>query len=71
MRESTGVMPLPALKATTSPSPRSWKNPAGRATSMRSPAATWSFIQFETTPPGVRLTVTRSSVSTAGAEDME
>ena len=31
----------------------------------------WSFIQLDTTPPGVRLTVTRSSGSTAGDEDIE
>ena len=62
MSERTGVMPLPAAKATTSPSPRELKNPAGRATSMRSPVADESIIQFETMPPGTRLTVTRSSV---------
>ncbi len=65
-------MPLPALKATTSPSPAPRrKKPAGRATSRTSPAARWSFIQLDTTPSGVRFTVTRSSVSTAGEDDIE
>ena len=72
IRESTGVIPLPATKATRSPRPApSRKSPAGRATSTVSPAARWSFIQLEATPPGVRFTVTRSSRSTAGEEDIE
>ena len=71
-RDRTGVMPLPALKATTSRSPApSRKNPAGRLTSTTAPGTTWSLIQLDTGPPGTRLTVTRSSSSTAGAEDIE
>ncbi len=70
--ETTGVMPLPALNRTTSSSPgSSRKNPVGRATSRTSPGARWSFSQFDTTPSGVRFTVTRNSRSTAGEEDIE
>ena len=70
--ENTGVIPLPAAKATTSPSPRaSRKTPAGGATSITSPTCSVSFIQFETMPPGTRFTVTRSSGSTAGQDDIE
>ena len=70
--EMTGVIPLPALKATRSPWPAvRRKKPAGLATSTTSPGARWSFNQLDTTPPVVRLTVTRSSASTAGEEDME
>jgi hypothetical protein len=71
-RESTGVIPLPALNATTSPWPGPRRNtPAGRVASTVSPSLSWSFIQFDTTPPGVRFTVTFSSGSTAGEDDME
>ena len=38
---------------------------------MTSPGASVSFIQFDTTPPGTRLTVTWSSSSTAGEDDIE
>ena len=70
--ECTGVMPLPAQNATTSSSPAvSRKTPAGRVTSTMSPAAKCSFIQFDTTPSGVRFTVTANSGSTAGEDDME
>ena len=75
--ESTGVIPLPALRATRSPPPPKSpppprvNTPAGRVTSMGSPGARWSFIQFDTTPSGVRFTVTLSSVSTTGADDIE
>ena len=70
--ENTGVIPLPALKATTSPSPGPRQNtPAGRVASTTWPGASVSFIQFDTTPPGTRFTVTCSSESTAGDEDIE
>ncbi len=70
--ECTGVMPLPAAKATTSPPPPvRQKTPAGRVASTTSPAVRWSSMKFDTTPPGVRFTVTASSSSTAGEEDME
>ncbi len=70
--ETTGVIPLPALNATTSRSsvPRR-KKPAGRATSTMLPGERWSWIQVDTVPPGTFFTVTRSSSSTAGAEDIE
>ncbi len=70
--ECTGVMPLPALKATTSSSPAvRRKTPAGRVTSRVSPAPSRSSMKFDTTPPSVRFTVTASSGSTAGEDDME
>ena len=70
--ECTGVIPLPALNATTSSSPAvRRKTPAGRVTSITSPAANRSFMKFDTTPPGVRFTVTVRSGSTAGEDDME
>ena len=70
--ECTGVIPLPALKAITSSSPPvRQKTPAGLVTSTVSPSASRSSRKFDTTPPSVRLTVTCSSGSTAGEEDME
>ena len=70
--ECTGVIPLPAQKATTSASPAErQKTPAGLVTSTVSPAASWSIMKFDTTPPAVRLTVTANSGSTAGEDDME
>ena len=71
-KDSTGVIPLPALNATRSPGLGPSRNtPAGRVASSVSPSVSSSFIQFDTTPPGVRLTVTVSSASTAGEDDME
>ena len=68
----TGVMPLPPQKATIGRlASRTQKVPEGRVTSERSPSATWSTSQLETTPPGTRLTVTASSSSVSGALDME
>ncbi len=52
------------------PSPRQ-KTPAGRVDSSVSPAARESAIQFETSPPATRFTVTCSSSSTSGEEDIE
>ncbi len=70
--ENTGVMPLPPLNATISPSPGARrKAPAGTLASTTSPGASVSIIQFDTTPPGTRFTVTVSSSSTAGADDIE
>src|SRR5579872_3958800 len=75
MSEYTGVMPLPAPRATSStgvePVGVSWKYPAGGATSTVSPSTRRSSIQLETTPPATRLTVTCNSTSTAGDDDME
>ncbi len=65
-------MPLPPPKPKTGPDPGSTqKVPAGRATSSWSPTATWSMSQFDTTPPGTRLTVTVRSSPVAGALDIE
>ena len=65
-------MPLPALNATMSPSPGARQNtPAGTLASTTSPGASESIIQFETSPPGTRFTVTCSSSSTEGDEDIE
>ena len=70
--ENTGVTPLPPQNATTGPSPgRSQNTPAGGISSSSSPAATWSWSQFDTTPPGTRFTVTASRSSMAGALDIE
>ena len=70
--EKTGVIPLPPAKATRSPSPGvRRKTPAGQVASISSPASSVSFIQFDTTPSGTRLTVTWSSSSTPGAEHIE
>jgi hypothetical protein len=64
--ENTGVIPLPAQNATISRS--SWgprqNTPVGGDASTRSPGRSVSIIQFDTTPPGTRLTVTANSSST-------
>ncbi len=69
-----GVIPLPPANATNAsesllPS-RNTKRPSGGAACSSPPSAAVSFNQFETTPPGSRLTVIRNSFS-AGAEDIE
>ena len=72
MIEITGVIPLPAAKATTSRRASIAPNvPAGAITSSTSPAWTRSFSQFETRPPGTRLTVICRSGSSPGVEDIE
>ena len=65
--ESTGVMPLPALKCTIGRSlSRSTKRPSGGSTWMRSPGRSSSLNQFETRPSSMRLTVTRWPSSHSG-----
>ncbi len=68
----TGVTPLPPTKATTGRGAGSrQKTPAGLVTSSSSPSCTWSWNQFDTRPPGTRLTVTLRWASVSGALDME
>ena len=70
--ENTGVIPLPPAKATTSVSPGGrQKTPAGQVVSMTSPGPSASIIQFDTTPPATRFTVTWNSSSTSGDDDIE
>ena len=70
--DRTGVMPLPAAKATTgAASSGSRKVPAGTVASSTSPGRTWSSIHVEPMPPGTRLTVVRSGSPRPGALDME
>ncbi len=72
MIERTGVMPLPPAKATIGVSAaRSTKRPAGGITSIVSPGASVSFIQFDIFPPGTRLTVTVKGSPVSGALDIE
>ena len=72
MIEITGVIPLPPANATIGVS-CSWstKSPAGRSTSMVSPGASVSFIQFDMRPPGTRLTVVMNGSSVSGELDIE
>lgn len=66
-----GVIPLPPAKATISESvSRNRNRPSGGAAWISAPSDTVSFSQFDTSPPGSRLTVIRSSSST-GADDIE
>src|SRR4030095_8595711 len=72
MMERTGVMPLPPAKATIGvPAGRSTKRPAGGITSIVSPGASASFIQFDIFPPGTRLTVTVKGSPVSGELDIE
>ena len=72
MSENTGVMPLPPANATMSPVAESrQKRPAGRVDSTTSPADNASVNHVETTPSSTRLTLTCSSSTTSGNEDME
>ena len=68
-----GVMPLPPPNATTSPSSGREVEGARRRGHVDGVARrrAWSFIQFETAPSGTRLTVTWSSSSTSGDDDIE
>jgi hypothetical protein len=67
-----GVMPEPAASSNSSSSSESGVNvPAGPAISRMSPARTLSQIQFDTCPPGTRLTVTVGAASIPGALDSE
>ena len=72
MIEITGVMPLPPANATIGTSvARSTKSPAGRITSIVSPGASASFIQFDIGPPGTRFTVTVKRSPVSGELDIE
>ena len=73
MIEITGVMPLPPANATIGRRRRgrSTNRPAGRITSMVSPGASASFIQFDIRPPGTRFTVVVSGSPTSGELDIE
>ena len=72
MIERTGVMPLPPAKATIglSSAPRT-KSPDGGSTSIVSPAASVSIIQFDIFPPGTRFTVTVNGSPVSGELDIE
>lgn len=72
--ENTGVMPLPPAYATrgrSSASTRRQNEPGGRVASSGSPGRSRSCIQPETSPPGTRLTVTHTSPSVSGEDDIE
>ena len=72
MIEITGVMPLPPANATIGTSvSRSTNSPAGRITSMVSPGASVSFIQFDMRPPGTRFTVVVKGSPVSGELDIE
>ena len=72
MIEITGVMPLPPAKATIGASlSRSTKSPEGRSTSMVSPGASTSFIQFDMVPSGTRFTVVVKGSPVSGELDIE
>src|SRR5262249_2764334 len=72
MIERIGVMPLPPAKATIGVSPaRSTKRPAGGITSIVSPGARGSVIQFDIFPPGTRLTVIVKGSPVSGELDIE
>ena len=72
MSESTGVMPLPPAKATIGTSAaRSTKRPVGGSTSIVSPGASTSFIQFDSFPSGTRFTVTVKRSPVSGELDIE
>ena len=71
MIERTGVMPLPPAKATIGVSAAcSTKSPAGGITSIVSPGARVSFIQFDIFPPGTRFTVTVKGSPVSGELDI-
>ena len=57
--------------AVAAPSGPRQNTPAGTLASTTSPASSVSIIEFDTTPPGTRCTVTCSSSSTAGDDDIE
>jgi len=68
----TGVMPLPPAKATIGVSAaRSTKSPLGGITSIVSPGASASFIQFDIFPPATRFTVTAKRSCVSGELDIE
>ena len=70
--ENTGVIPLPALKATTSPVPGPELEEAGRSGHLEDvPGRQVVVHPVGHHTPGVRFTVTCSSASTAGDEDIE
>ena len=72
MIERTGVMPLPPAKATIGvAAARSTKSPVGGITSIVSPGASASFIQFDIFPPGTRFTVTVKGSPVSGELDIE
>ena len=72
MIEMTGVIPLPPAKATIGSS-LSWstKSPVGRSTSIVSPGASASFIQFDMSPPGTRFTAVLKGSRVSGELDIE
>jgi hypothetical protein len=64
-------MPLPPANATISSAvSRRQNRPSGGAAWISTPSATVSLSQFDTTPPGSRLTVICKS-SSSGADDIE
>ncbi len=68
----TGVIPLPPAKATTGTVvSRRTKSPAGRMTSIVSPAPSTSFIQFDMRPSTTRFTVVVSGSPVSGELDIE
>ena len=72
MIEITGVIPLPPANATIGTSvSRNTNSPVGRITSIVSPAASESFIQFDMRPPGTRFTVVVNRSPTSGELDIE
>ena len=72
MIEITGVMPLPPANATIGTSVlRSTKSPVGRITSIVSPGASVSIIQFDICPPGTRFTAVAKRSPVSGELDIE
>src|SRR5262245_55981355 len=70
----SGVMPLPAARKRiffgTFPGDR-WNFPLGPLISIASPTLTLSGSQFDTSPPGTRLTVTSSTNGRVGVDEIE
>jgi hypothetical protein len=65
-------MPLPPAKATIGTSAaRSTNSPDGRITSIVSPGASTSFIQFDIFPAGTRFTVIVKRSPVSGELDIE
>src|SRR3954449_1526201 len=69
----SGVIPLPAVRYSrlAHGCATGVKTPTGPETSRRSPGRRWSCNQFETGPPGTRLTVMVRLSGRVGGEDNE
>jgi hypothetical protein len=71
MIERTGVMPLPPRRPRSGSRRAQYEEPGRGITSIVSPAASVSFIQFDIFPPGTRFTVTVKGSPVSGELDIE